>query len=981
MASATELDAQWEAQYLVVKQKNDERLAALRTLAADPVYQNASPTEQSRLLQASPAETKRLEFNAENQKLTAIKKELDLAIAKEKETSKSSVNDAQGRAVPNETQTGGGLSVAEQSRLQSAGDPNAGATAAFVPYRNLVTQAAGKDDKNIPQEKARAAATSKGNLFGTAGPIEGTFFPGVNPLHNYATYNYNISLHALSGEEYNAVMTGSFNPSNPLMHTAGGYRPRNQYFEQDFFIDGLEIISVIGATEDGNGSKNEVYYTFKIIEPMGMTLMNRLVSLGETLFSGGSDKPTPWPEIPYCMVIEFTGFYDDGTPVALHEHRKLYPMKIVNIDILPSLKGTEYQCKAIPYNHLAFTKEFGTLPSAVECEAKTLEDAFRENEKAGVNKDGRPIATTEVLGGEKEKKYKVKSIVSAYNNFQTGLVKNKAQDVPDKMLVKFADEILKDMDVVPPDTQPADRAASPDRERKQLSGKQATGTDPGGPKPTVGVFSFNSGDYIETIIDTMMQQSKYWRKQISVFTKDKEKPVNAAGETLAWKIIPYLKMLKYDKQRGRPGYEVTFFVKVHVKYNRQDPNMSKAWPKNVARIYEYSYSGRNTDVLTWEVKFNTAYTQTELVYPEKNTAVSGANASLDTTDKLEASKAAIIGRSVAESGGGAGEGPNNEVNPRRISKISSSASATGANANKDGLSMVAANSYDGIYNKLAELNKVELTIVGDPAWLINEDVSQSPEATLNVPSKEYDGGGGGDSAQVLFNQGDVHVRLLWRTVTDLDEQTGGYGSNSGFVQPVLNGVYQVQMVKSFFTNGVFTQQLVCVRLLEQEEKEFGAVSQSLGLSERDITQFPSFQPANALTAQTQIRSEYKESTPAFNLNPRISVVDTGFPSDGLRESQASFQTFGLQSQGGQAAFGQRYDIPTSIPNPLVDPFNLPTGVTIDPATGLPNYKNNFYTGGQKDIAAWKQAVDEKQPFSYTSTRPNGNANITRYPGT
>jgi len=128
---------------------------------------------------------------------------------------------------------------------------------------------------------------------------------------------------------------------------------------------------------------------------------------------------------------------------------------------------------------------------------------------------------------------------------------------------------------------------------------------------------------------------------------------------------------------------------------------------------------------------------------------------------------------------------------------------------------------------------------------------------------------------------------------------------------------------------------------------------------------------------TAVRPEFKDATPSVAFRPSLAVSELGFPTDGLRQSQASFQTFTVQSQG-VAAFGQRYDIPTSIPNPAVDPFNLPTGVVIDPATGLPNYKNNFYTGGQKDIGAWKQAVDARQPFSYTTTRPNGNTGIDKF---
>jgi hypothetical protein len=53
-------------------------------------------------------------------------------------------------------------------------------------------------------------------------------------------------------------------------------------------------------------------------------------------------------------------------------------------------------------------------------------------------------------------------------------------------------------------------------------------------------------------------------------------------------------------------------------------------------------------------------------------------------------------------------------------------------------------------------------------------------------------------------------------------------------------------------------------------------------------------------------------------------------------------------------------------------------VNVDPLTGLPAYKGSLYTGGQKDLAAWKQAVDEKVKFSYTTTRANGNTGVDTF---
>ena len=85
MATAAELDAQYDAQYQVVKQKNDDRVAAMKALVASSAYQNGTEAEKAALVANGPAEDARLAFNAENQKLKAIKVELDEAIRVEKQ--------------------------------------------------------------------------------------------------------------------------------------------------------------------------------------------------------------------------------------------------------------------------------------------------------------------------------------------------------------------------------------------------------------------------------------------------------------------------------------------------------------------------------------------------------------------------------------------------------------------------------------------------------------------------------------------------------------------------------------------------------------------------------------------------------------------------------------------------------------------------------------------------------------------------------
>jgi hypothetical protein len=84
-SKSAELDAQWEAQYQIVKQKNVERVAAMKALVESSAYRNASEDEKAKMIKSGPAEEARIAFNTENQKLTKLAKELEAAKKSENE--------------------------------------------------------------------------------------------------------------------------------------------------------------------------------------------------------------------------------------------------------------------------------------------------------------------------------------------------------------------------------------------------------------------------------------------------------------------------------------------------------------------------------------------------------------------------------------------------------------------------------------------------------------------------------------------------------------------------------------------------------------------------------------------------------------------------------------------------------------------------------------------------------------------------------
>jgi hypothetical protein len=206
------------------------------------------------------------------------------------------------------------------------------------------------------------------------GNTQKTFVDTINPLDNYSTYTYGISLHVLSRDDYNKFVdtpTGNFTPTVTLISTAGRYHEsRNAEFKQDFYFDDLKLETIIGSNSTTHGS-NVLSASFTIIEPYGMTLLDRIMEVNNTALNGKN-----YLSMPYLLEINFFGANDAGVMSKLDQHTKWLPIRILSFQIKASLKGSEYKIDAVPFNHSANLETMQSLKTRMEITAKTLGEYF-----------------------------------------------------------------------------------------------------------------------------------------------------------------------------------------------------------------------------------------------------------------------------------------------------------------------------------------------------------------------------------------------------------------------------------------------------------------------------------------------------------------------------------------------------------------------------------------------------------------------------
>jgi hypothetical protein len=233
--------------------------------------------------------------------------------------------------------------------------------------------------------------------------------PEPNVLDQYASYTYAITWYMLTPAQYNSLsQTGQKNTSTwSLLMQDGGAQiapgnnagGRNSYFTVDYYMDNLEIESVILGKESG-GPNNTVSMHFTVTEPNGYTLIDNLHRSAIDLFKQNKLPPlSSWQQIQYCLVIQFYGYDSDGNLVAPARGsitnnnsglfggsviQKYFPFVIKNLTTRIVNKQVEYkvECAPIPYN-TGLSSARGTIPFPYEFSGKTIGEVLNGKPGSG----------------------------------------------------------------------------------------------------------------------------------------------------------------------------------------------------------------------------------------------------------------------------------------------------------------------------------------------------------------------------------------------------------------------------------------------------------------------------------------------------------------------------------------------------------------------------------------------------------------------
>lgn len=363
-------------------------------------------------------------------------------------------------------------------------------------------------------------------------------------------------------------------------------------------------------------------------------------------------------------------------------------------------------------------------------------------------------------------------LVAALNAYWGGIAKSKGI-IPDIYEIKFVDPLLSNASVVPPG--PLDKSFAGGS--LQVTAADELLSEKQNMSPAVRQRSATAGQQIIQFIDTVLRNSNYITDQQKVVWNSKTNTWEYNGkpaQNFAWfNITCQAEQLEYDPKQNDFAYRMTYIIAPY-QIPVQSEYFDNSSFRGVHKVYNYWFTGQNSQVTNFEQNYNNAWTQALT-----------SDASVRAGNESTASR----------------------VNSREQWKKRYMPASNQARQGSDGNTFEpGANAADYLYT--VDTATIALNILGDPAWI--------PPPT-NIQPGQF-------STSPFFADGSINTtasaayfEFAWNKPTDYNTTTGlmdpgqnNFGSNraagkAGVAQQAVS--YQATGVKSKFRGGKFTQEL------------------------------------------------------------------------------------------------------------------------------------------------------------------------------
>ena len=604
----------------------------------------------------------------------------------------------------------------------------------------------------------------------------------------------------------------------------------------DIFFENLNIVSTVGPNPE-RGLANFTKMDFEMHEPFGVTLVEKL--RGSAFVNGWTD----YQDAPFLLTMEWKGTDENGKVIGntgpgagIHSQgllRKI-PIYISRVQFEVDQGGARYTAIAVPYGDMAYDDRFKFPRKQMNVSATELSHVISKTAfKHGVG-GGHPImkgkSRTDYSDFKSNQKFGT-WIYQVEESLYKQMIDEQKEGVRElldtykftvsKEIIEFGDKYF-----TPLQTTKSEETKSLWKFwEKEDKPKAVINTGEGGVDMRTALPKFFE-DAIRSLAGYQWLVDSFWYSYGSMKLTD----AGVTGATDRKKVLEYLKnaeafqkdleedqyvnwfMIKpnvvpdvtqFDKIRKVHPKIITYHAiptKLHIlKFIKPGISFGKVdWKKYARKKYDYIYTGDNVDVQSLKIDYKSAYFFRNVRPIHVTETQKGAWN--EFSEDFEKTVEDIWGQE---------DYPEERIPFRQEPSL-----IKGSNTMSTIAGTKSQEFYDYITNPQADMMKIELEILGDPAY-----ICQDMYTTLAIDRKYW--------AKRVYNekydcfnveQYQPLILVNYRLPDEPEEREAVmFQKQLSYSESLFfNGVYQVTRVDSRFQNGEFTQVLTCVRMNNQK---------------------------------------------------------------------------------------------------------------------------------------------------------------------
>ena len=610
------------------------------------------------------------------------------------------------------------------------------------------------------------------------------------------------------------------------------------YGKFDFFIDDLVLKSQIGFQDGENSNVGDV--SFKITEPYSMGMF--LIACQQLAYEQGHDT---WQEAPYILSIEFRGNTENGQMVSIPKTARYIPIRLTDIDFTVTDKGSVYQVQADPWNASALTDATSNLTADVTIAGATVQQLLQSGPKSlqvALNKRQKLLVDAGVIDVADEylilfpQNLSSESTSSAFGDSENFAPASGSTDIASTSSIEKSLKVSRkssnnnlqqdglqvneigsalldfDKDSATRDAVPAGKDSEVYDNKSGTFFKGKLTTEPGSSD-----FKFAQDSDITNAINQVVLKSTYIKKTFATVNLTKE------GYRNWWRIDAQV----YNVGPTRPNTNTKpkLFVYRVVPYNVHSSRMMPAGKRapgydqlklQVVKEYNYIYTGANTDVIKFEIKYNTGFSYEMAADGLQRTQDSVKETT--TGGSKDAEKEVINPLSPGQI-----PGPGTTSTVVKFIKTLTGTDKGGGGSADSQATRAARLFHDAVTNTQSAMMDLEMEIIGDPYY-----IAQSGQGNYTASSTQFTNLN--DDGSINYQNGEVDIIVNFRTPVDINQTSGLYNFGSSASAPLSqwSGLYAVTDVTSTFRDGQFKQTLNGMRRPLQELQEESSPSETYG---------------------------------------------------------------------------------------------------------------------------------------------------------